>query len=52
MHAAWEAPPIENDTAVNIPLTVIDLSALQPLETAYITAVRAHLRTLTPWWYR
>ncbi|MDI5906460.1 MULTISPECIES: hypothetical protein [Streptomyces] len=52
MHAAWEAPAIETDTAVNIPPTVIDLSALQPLETAYIDAVRAHLRALTPWWYR
>ncbi|WP_326759121.1 hypothetical protein OHB35_15190 [Streptomyces phaeochromogenes] len=52
MHAAWEAPPIETDTAVNISPTVIDLSALQPLETAYIDAVRRHLRALTPWWYR
>ncbi|MEU9546998.1 hypothetical protein [Streptomyces mirabilis] len=51
MHAAWEAAPIESDAAVNIPPTVIDLSALQPLETAYITAVRAHLRTLTRWWH-
>lgn len=52
MRAAWEAPPIESDPAVNIPPAVIDLRALQPLETAYLTAVRAHLRTLTPWWYR
>ncbi|MFG2794013.1 hypothetical protein [Streptomyces sp. NPDC048419] len=52
MHAAWEASPIESDSDVNIPPTVIDLSALQPLETAYIAAVRAHLRTRTPWWYR
>lgn len=52
MNAAWEAPPIESDAAVNIPPPVIDLSALQPLETAYIAAVRAHLRRLTPWWYR
>ncbi|SEF11456.1 hypothetical protein SAMN05428942_7239, partial [Streptomyces sp. 2112.2] len=52
MHAAWEAPPIESDTAMNIPPAQIDLSALQPLETAYIAAVRAHLRTLKPWWSR
>jgi hypothetical protein len=52
IHAAWEALPIENDAAVNIPPSVIDLSALQPLETAYIAAVRAYLRALTPWWYR
>ncbi|MEU3855403.1 hypothetical protein [Streptomyces sp. NPDC029554] len=52
MQATWEAPPIENDSAVNIPPTVIDLSALQPLEAAYIAAVRAHLRRLTPWWHR
>ncbi len=52
MRAAWEAPPIENDTAMNIPPAQIDLSALQPLETAYIAAVRAHLDTLKPWWSR
>ncbi|MEU0107595.1 hypothetical protein ABZ313_19810 [Streptomyces sp. NPDC006251] len=52
MHAAWEAPAIETDTAVNIPPTVIDLSVLQPLEAAYIDAVRTYLRALTPWWYR
>ncbi|MBJ7000165.1 hypothetical protein JG491_08775 [Streptomyces sp. CRPSP2-6A1] len=52
MHAAWEAPPIETDAAVNIPPTVIDLSALEPLEIAYIDAVRKHLRTLTPRWFR
>lgn len=52
MREAWEAPPIESDTAMNIPPAQIDLSALQPLETAYIAAVRAHLRTLKPWWSR
>lgn len=52
MREAWEAPPIETDTAMNIPPAVVDLSALQPLETAYIDAVRTHLRTLTPWWNR
>ncbi|MFB6811942.1 hypothetical protein [Streptomyces sp. NPDC056387] len=53
MHAAWEAPPIQNDTAMNIPPAQIDLSPLQPLETAYIAAVRKHLRALKrPWWSR
>lgn len=50
---AWEASPIESDTAMNIPPAQIDLSALQPLETAYIAAVREHLRALkNPWWSR
>lgn len=53
MRAAWEASPIESDTAMNIPPAQIDLSALQTLETAYITAVREHVRALNkPWWSR
>ncbi|MGW1810467.1 hypothetical protein ACWC2T_34410 [Streptomyces sp. NPDC001393] len=52
MREAWEAPPIETDTAMNILPAVIDLSSLHPFETAYIDTVRTHLRRLTPWWYR
>ncbi|MET8935126.1 hypothetical protein ABZX42_40150 [Streptomyces sp. NPDC004611] len=50
MHAAWEASPIQSDTAMNIPPAQIDLSTLQTLEAAYIAAVREHLHTLKkPW---
>ncbi|MFF3565739.1 hypothetical protein ACFYXS_37500 [Streptomyces sp. NPDC002574] len=52
MREAWETGPINSDAAMNIPPTIIDLSTLQPLETAYIDAVRRHLRSLTPWWNR
>ncbi|MGW8765952.1 hypothetical protein ACWGN5_25985 [Streptomyces sp. NPDC055815] len=53
MRAAWETSPIESDTAMNIPPAQIDLSTLQTLETAYIAAVREHLRALKkPWWSR
>lgn len=53
MRAAWEVSPIESDTAMNIPPAQIDLSTLQTLETAYIAAVREHLRALRrSWWSR
>ncbi|OMI84625.1 hypothetical protein BSZ07_37700 [Streptomyces sp. M1013] len=53
MRAAWETSAIESDTGMNIPPAQIDLSALQTLETAYIAAVREHLRALNkPWWSR
>ncbi|MFD4394901.1 hypothetical protein [Kitasatospora sp. NPDC058397] len=52
MHEAWEAPAITADAQMNIPLTVIDLSELAQYETAYLDAVRIHLRDLLPWWKR
>lgn len=50
MHQAWAADPISTDTAMNIPSALVDLSALTPYESAYMTAVRDHLRRLSPWW--
>lgn len=52
MHEAWKALPTESDDAMNIPPSVIDLSSLTPHETAYMDAVRAHLRRLASWWAR
>jgi hypothetical protein len=52
MHEAWNAPANDSDAAMNIPPTVVDLSSLGPHEAAYIDAVRAHLRSLAPWWAR
>jgi hypothetical protein len=52
MHDAWNTPPVESGDAMNIPPAVIDLSGLAVYETAYISAVGAHLRALAPWWAR
>ncbi|MET7423621.1 hypothetical protein [Dactylosporangium sp. NPDC005555] len=50
MRQAWLDAPIQDDHAMNIPLAVIDLAALTPLEEAYSQAVRDHLVALSPWW--
>lgn len=50
MRQAWQDPPIEDDHKMNIPPTIIDLSALKPFEEAYTQAVRIHLDALSPWW--
>jgi len=50
MRQAWQDPPIEDDHKMNIPPTIIDLSALKPFEEAYTHAVRIHLVALAPWW--
>lgn len=52
MHEAWKAFPIESDDAMNVPISVIDLSALAPHEAAYMDAARTHLTRLAPWWVR
>lgn len=52
MREAWQATPITEDPAMNIPPAVIDLSSLLPLEIAFTDAVRAHLDALAPWWAR
>lgn len=52
MRDAWLAAPITDDSAMNIAPTVVDLSSLTPLETAYATAVRKHLTAIAPWWAR
>lgn len=45
----WDLTPIAADTEVHI--TDVDLSAVQPFEDGYLTAVADHL-ALTPWWLR
>ncbi|WP_158854017.1 hypothetical protein [Saccharothrix deserti] len=52
MHDAWKAQPNDSDEGMNIPLSVIDLSALGEYETAYLNAVRDYLTGLAPWWGR
>lgn len=52
MHDAWKAQPNDSDEGMNIPLSVIDLSALSEYETAYLDAVRDYLIALAPWWGR
>jgi hypothetical protein len=52
MHEAWNAPANDSDSAMNIPPTLVDLSELTTHETAYIDAIRTHLRKLAPWWAR
>ncbi|WP_377266741.1 hypothetical protein [Peterkaempfera sp. SMS 1(5)a] len=52
MSSAWVAPPLDNDAGMNIPPSVIDLRGLRDHETAYLEAVRAHLKGLKPWWSR
>jgi hypothetical protein len=47
---AWSDQPATSDADVNIPPTTVDLSPLKPFEKAYMGAVAAHLRALTPWW--
>jgi hypothetical protein len=51
-HEAWNAPAADSDSAMNIPPTLVDLTELTKHETAYINAVRTHLRRLAPWWAR
>lgn len=52
MRQAWTDKPVTSDAAVNIPPETVDLSPLKPFEAAYMDAVAAHLRALTPWWSR
>jgi hypothetical protein len=42
-HDGWLAPPALNDSDMNIPPTVVDLSGLTSFEDAYIAATQAHL---------
>jgi hypothetical protein len=39
-----------DDTGMNIPPDVVDLSALNPLEKAYLPAATSHLANLSKWW--
>jgi hypothetical protein len=47
---AWLDPPCTDDTGMNIPPDVVDLSALNPLEKAYLPAATSHLANLSKWW--
>jgi hypothetical protein len=50
MHAAWTEPGTADDSGMNIPPGLVDLSSLRPYEEAYRSAVSAHLRQLAPRW--
>lgn len=52
MRDAWEKQPITDDTSMNIPPAVVDLTGLEPFERAYVTAFHAHLEDIAPWWPR
>ena len=52
MHEAWKRHPITDDAAMNVPLAVVDLTALEPFEEDCIAAFREHLETIAPWWPR
>jgi hypothetical protein len=52
MRDAWNARPITDDSAMNIPTTVVDLSPLSDLEKEYVTAFHRHLEAFAPWWSR
>jgi hypothetical protein len=47
---AWLDPPCTDDAGMNIPPDVVDLSALNPLEKAYLAAATRHLANLSKWW--
>jgi hypothetical protein len=46
----WKEGPATADDDANIPSSTVDLGPLKPYETAYMDAVAAHLKALTPWW--
>lgn len=52
IHDAWTAAGVSEDAEMNIPATVVDLSALGPFEQAYREVVLRHLRWLAPRWSR
>ncbi|MFW5471812.1 hypothetical protein ACOCJ5_00735 [Knoellia sp. CPCC 206450] len=43
-HDAWLAPATTTDADMNIPLSVVDLRGIKPLEDAYVAASREHLQ--------
>lgn len=45
-HDAWLASPAHQDSDMNIPAGVVDLSGIGPYEDAYITAARVHLDSM------
>jgi hypothetical protein len=47
---AWLDPPCADDAGMNIPPELVDLSALNPLEVAYLAAATRHLVNLLKWW--
>jgi len=49
---AWTSPAVSEDADMNIPPSIVDLSSLAGVESAYHEAVAAHLRQLAPRWSR
>ncbi len=52
MRDAWTAPALDSDTGMNIPSDVIDLSALQDVEQAFVTTASEHAQHLGSSWRR
>lgn len=50
MRSAWESAGLSDDSGMNIPATVVDLSNLTSYERAFQEAVTAHLERLAPRW--
>lgn len=48
-HDAWLEPPPTRDEEMNIPPSVVDLSPIQPFETAFAAAAKEHLDAYLTW---
>jgi len=48
-HDAWLQPPPTRDDEMNIPPSVVDLSPIQPFETAFAAAAKEHLDAYLTW---
>jgi phosphate/sulfate permease len=48
-HEAWEAAAPTSDAQMNIPPTVVDLSAVRPYQNSFTTAAQAHLDQYLSW---
>lgn len=48
-HDAWLEPPPTRDEEMNIPSSVVDLSPIQPFETAFAAAAKEHLDAYLTW---
>lgn len=52
MHEAWNAPGIDDDTAMNIGSDRVNLTDLQPAEEKFISATKEHIAAVTASWLK